>query len=144
VAGLAFAEFLDVAAIREIFSILMAQQAAQPAGPPFWVTMVIMLAPIVVLYYLLLVRPEQKRQRERQRMLNSLEKNDHVVTIGGIKGVVTQVKPEEDEVIIRVDDHTGTRLRVTRSSILKIEKKETEKKDKEAEKEKAKEPAAKG
>ncbi len=108
------------------------QQAQQ--GPNPLVTMFIMLAPLILVFYLLILRPERKRQQERQRMLRALKPKRRVVTIGGIKGVVTKVREEDDEVEIRVDDRTGTRLRVTRSSIAWVERKdedeETEKQEK--------------
>ncbi len=118
-------------------NVAQANQGAEGAPPPAWLTMLIMFGPIVVLFYLLILRPERKRQQERRRMLESLRKNVRVVTVGGIKGVVTRVKEEEDEVEIRVDENTGTKLRVTKSSIAwvetpKDETKEPEKKDSKA------------
>lgn len=59
---------------------------------------------IFLIFYFLIIRPQNKRQKEVQQMLASLDKGDEVVTIGGIHGVVQSVK--EDSVVIKVDDHT--------------------------------------
>jgi len=101
--------------------VAQAEQAQQQQPPPPWLTLLIMVGPIIVLFYLLILRPERKRQQQRREMLASLRKNARVVTAGGIKGVVTRVKDDEDEVEIRVDEKTGTRLRVTKSSIVWVE-----------------------
>ena len=72
--------------------------------------------PVVALFFLLVLRPGQKRQeRERQQLLNSLKKNDKVITTAGIYGTVVSVSDKEDEVIVKVDDNT--RLKMLKSSI---------------------------
>jgi preprotein translocase subunit YajC len=53
-------------------------------------------------------------------MLSGVKKNDRVVTIGGVYGVVTNVNRDADEVTIRVDESTNTKLRVTLSSVARI------------------------
>jgi preprotein translocase subunit YajC len=55
-------------------------------------------------------------------MLSALKKNDRVVTIGGIKGIVTNVQRDADEVTINVDESSGTKLRVTVASIARVER----------------------
>ncbi|MBL7140926.1 MAG: preprotein translocase subunit YajC [Planctomycetes bacterium] len=77
---------------------------------------------IMVVFYLLLIRPQQRKQKDAERrkkeMLGSLKKNDHVLTIGGIHGVVTNVG--EDEVAVRVDDKTGACVRISRDAISRV------------------------
>ena len=75
---------------------------------------------IGVLFYLLLIRPQRGEQARRQIMLGAVKKNDRVVTIGGIYGVVANVHREADEVTLKVDETTNTKLRVTLSSIGRI------------------------
>jgi preprotein translocase subunit YajC len=75
---------------------------------------------IVVLFYFLIVRPEKRKQSEVARMQESLKKNDRVVTIGGILGVVVNAQKDSKEVTIRVDDSNNTRLHVLRSSISRV------------------------
>jgi len=57
---------------------------------------------IFLIFYFLIIKP-QKIEKEHQLMLNSLEKNDEVITVGGIHGVVVNVK--EKTVVLRVDDN---------------------------------------
>lgn len=74
------------------------------------------LAPLIlmfVIFYFLLIRPQQKRQRETKEMQESLQKGDKVVTIGGMHGVVHAL--DEGRVIITVDN--GTKLTYDREAI---------------------------
>jgi preprotein translocase subunit YajC len=75
---------------------------------------------IMAMFYFMLIRPNQKKDQERRSMLSTLKKNDHVVTVGGIKGVVANVKPDEDEVVLKIDEATGAKLRVLLSSIARV------------------------
>jgi len=94
--------------------------AATGQGPNPLFSMLIYFVPIMLLFYFMMLRPNQRRERDRKNMLAALKKNDHVVTVGGIKGVVANVKPEEDEVVLRVDEDSGTKLRVVFSSIARV------------------------
>jgi preprotein translocase subunit YajC len=82
----------------------------------------IMMGLIFAVFYFLLIRPQRKKEKERQQkrleMLNALKKNDHVVTIGGIHGVV--VSFTEKEVVMRVDDKTDARIRMERDAISRV------------------------
>lgn len=69
---------------------------------------------IFVVFYFLLIRPQQRKQKEHRGMLDALRRGDRVVTGGGIIGTVNRViSPEEVEVEIA----QGVRVRVTRSTI---------------------------
>ncbi len=81
----------------------------------------ISLSPIIlffVIFYFILIRPQQKRQRQVQEMQSSLQKDDKVVTIGGLHGVVHAL--DEGTVVIRVED--GTKLTYDRSAIRDVVK----------------------
>ena len=81
------------------------------------------LWPIVIigiLFYFMLIRPEKRKQADVTRMQQGLKKNDRVVTIGGIIGVVVNTQQGSEEVTIRVDENTNTRLRVVRSAISRV------------------------
>ncbi len=81
-----------------------------------------MLIPMLLMlavFYFLLIRPQQKRQKDHQKMLSSMEKGDHVVTGGGIHGVVSNVKAST--VVVKVAD--GVKLEVDRAGIARIDKK---------------------
>ncbi len=75
---------------------------------------------ICVLFYFLLIRPQRREQSRRQTMLDAVKKNDRVLTAGGIYGVVTNIHREADEVTIKVDEATNTKLRLTLSSITRV------------------------
>ncbi|MBE3553939.1 MAG: preprotein translocase subunit YajC [Thermicanus sp.] len=62
----------------------------------------IMIVLMFVLFYFLLIRPQQKRQKERNRMLNNLEKGDKVITIGGLHGTIVELN--DRTVVLKVSD----------------------------------------
>ena len=57
------------------------------------------IALIVVVFYFFIIRPQKKQEKEKQKMLNSIEIGDTVTTIGGITGVVRQIKDDEIYII---------------------------------------------
>ena len=91
--------------------------AAAAVGPDFF-SLLMPIVMIGVLFYLLIVRPEKRKQSDVAKMQLGLKKNDHVVTAGGILGVVVNAQQGSNEVTVRVDDNT--RIRVLRSSILRV------------------------
>ena len=74
------------------------------------------LIAIVAIFYFLIIRPQNKKQKETQRMLSTLKKGDRVVTIGGIHGVIQTVK--ESTLIVKVDENT--KLEFSRSAIASV------------------------
>lgn len=63
--------------------------------------MLVQLSPIIlmiVIFYFLLIRPQQKRQRQVQEMQAALQKGDQIITIGGLHGVIDAI--DEDTIII--------------------------------------------
>jgi len=93
---------------------------AQDGGGSGWTSMLIPFVAIGILFYLLLIRPQRAEQQKRQAMLDAVKKNDRVVTIGGIYGVVVNVQRESDEVTLRIDEGNNTRIRVTFSAIARV------------------------
>ena len=73
---------------------------------------------ILVIMYLFMLRPQQKREKERKAMLSRVKRGDNVVTIGGVRGVVRSVG--DAEVVICVDKKTKTELTVSRSAVGRI------------------------
>lgn len=71
---------------------------------------------IFVIFYFLLIRPQQKRLREQQTMLMNIRKGDRVVTGGGILGTVT--KEEGDELTVEIADNV--KVKVQRQTILNV------------------------
>jgi len=68
---------------------------------------------VFVIFYFLIIRPQNKKQKEAKAMVAAMKKGDKVVTIGGIHGVVTSLK--ETTVIIKVDDNT--KLEFSKSAV---------------------------
>jgi len=99
--------------------VLFAQEGAKPPMGG-WISILTLWLPIGLLFYFLLIRPQRREQAKRQSMIDSLKKNDRVITTGGIYGLVTNVHREGNEVTIKVDDSNNTKLRVTVSSIASV------------------------
>lgn len=90
--------------------------ASASTGAGFLATVVPFVL-IIVIFYFFIIRPQNKKQKETQKMLDALQKGDKVVTIGGIHGVVSSVK--EKTVIVKVDD--SCKLEFSRSAIASVE-----------------------
>src|SRR5215469_13416726 len=73
--------------------------AAAPAGAGGGITMLPLLLLIPVMYFVM-IRPQQKRQKQWQQMLGSIKTGDRVTTAGGIRGIIMSIK--DDVIIIRV------------------------------------------
>jgi len=74
---------------------------------------------IFVIFYFLLIRPQKKAQDEHKKMVAGLQKNDDVVTGGGIHGTIVNVK--DATVMLRVDDNV--KIEVSKNSIVTLKKK---------------------
>ncbi len=85
--------------------------AAQGQGGGFGAFVPLIL--MFVIFYFLLIRPQQKKQKEHQEMINNLRKGDKVITGGGMHGRVTAV----DEASVRVEIADKVQVKVNRSSI---------------------------
>jgi preprotein translocase subunit YajC len=91
------------------------------------------LVAIVAIFYFLILRPQNKKQKETQKMLSALKKGDQVVTIGGVHGVIQSVK--ESTVIVKVDENV--KLEFNRSAVATVSSQaKEEKEDGEAEEKK--------
>ena len=75
--------------------------------------MVIFLVVIFGLLYLVMIRPQRKRQKEHQQLVEELKRGDRVITAGGIYGVVESIS--EDSVVIKVE--SGMTMRVAKGSV---------------------------
>jgi preprotein translocase subunit YajC len=96
--------------------ILMTMTQAAPAGQSGTAQLLMGILPwllIFVIFYLLMIRPQQRRVKEHQAALNAVKKGDEVVTGGGIRGRVTRVTDDEVEVEIA----SGVKVRVVKSTI---------------------------
>jgi preprotein translocase subunit YajC len=59
---------------------------------------------IIVIFYFLVIRPQNRKQKDAKRMLESLRKGDRVVTAGGMRGTIVRVR--EDVIVIQIDENT--------------------------------------
>jgi preprotein translocase subunit YajC len=74
---------------------------------------VIMFSLIILIFYFLILRPQQKRQKDRQKLLESVQKGDKVVTVGGMHGTVVGL--EEKTLLVQVAENV--KLKFERSAI---------------------------
>jgi len=97
---------------------LILAQAAQPGTAASLLNMVIPFALMFFVIYFFMIRPQVKKQKEHQAMLDSLQINDKVITSSGIIGVIVNIKSDKNIIVVRVDDTTGTRIEFQKSSIV--------------------------
>lgn len=71
-----------------------------------------------VVFYFLLIRPQQKREKERQKQLKALEKGDKVLTRGGIFGTIVGLKPEENVAMVKIADDVKESLIATLENVV--------------------------
>ena len=75
--------------------------------------MVVFLVLIFAMFYFLMIRPQRKRQKEQQQLMEGLKRGEKVITAGGIFGVIESVS--EDSVVIKVE--SGATLRVAKNMV---------------------------
>ncbi len=95
--------------------------AAAPAKQPQSPNIMTMLMPLLIMFgiiYFLVIMPQRKKQRKRMDLLKALRKNDKIVTVGGIHGVITHVR--DREVIVKVDDNV--KLTINRTGIAHVKR----------------------
>ncbi len=76
-----------------------------------WIWIVLMF----VLMYFILFRGPQRQKQERKKLVQSLQKNDKVQTIGGILGTIVDIKG--DEITLKIDESNNTKIKITSSAI---------------------------
>jgi preprotein translocase subunit YajC len=92
--------------------------AARPATPqpkPFGSSLWLYIGLMLILMYVMLFRGPQKQKQQHKQMVKSLQRGDKVQTIGGIIGVVTDIK--EDEIMLKVDESNNTKVKIVPSAI---------------------------
>ncbi len=83
--------------------LILAQAAAPAQGQPNLLVSMMPLVFIFVIFYFLLIRPQQKKQKEHEKLIQSVKTGDQVVTNAGIHGTVSNVK--EKTLIIKIADN---------------------------------------
>lgn len=87
-------------------------------GSPGSIGQLFPLLLIFVIFYFVLIRPQQKQQKEFKKMLEALKKNDQIVTVGGIHATVLSVK--DTTAVVRIDDNT--RVEIDKSAVSRVVK----------------------
>ena len=94
-----------------------AQAAGAPAGGAFDMISLLPIVGIFVVFYFLLIRPQQKKMKEHKAMIGSVRRGDRVVTGGGIYGLVTKVRGDNE---IEVEIAENTRVRVVKATVADV------------------------
>ena len=94
-----------------LISPAWAQAAPSPAGSPYG--FMFMMVAFVIIFYFMLIRPQQKKAKEHQAMLAKISSGDEIVTTGGILGRVVEV----GDAFITLEVADGVRLKVQKVQI---------------------------
>src|SRR3984885_8670963 len=97
---------------------LAQQQPTTQAGPASLVTTLLPFAFMAVIFYFLLIRPQQKRQKEHQQLLSNLKTGDKVVTSSGIHGLIANVK--DTTFLVKIADNV--KIEIDKSAVAGVEK----------------------
>ena len=96
--------------------MFISEAYAQGAGGGFGGDSIMQFAPLIlifVVFYFLLIRPQQRRMKQHQATIAAVQKGDQVITAGGIRGKVTKVADDEVEVEIA----QGIKVRIVKSTL---------------------------
>jgi len=102
--------------------VLLQAAAANPTGQ--MVSTLVTFGLVFVVFYFLIIRPQNKKQKEMKNMIAGVKKGDKIVTIGGIHGTVHAVK--EGTVVVKVDD--DCKIEFSKSAVATVSVAKTEEK----------------
>ena len=86
----------------------------QPKKPPMGGNIILLVAMFALMYFILFRGPK-KKQQQQAKMVQSLNKNDRICTVGGIIGTVMDVK--DDEITLKIDESTNTKIKIAPGAI---------------------------
>ncbi len=95
----------------------LAMFAAAPAGGMGGMVGMLPILLLIPVMYFLMIRPQQKRQKQWQEMLGSIKSGDRITTAGGIRGIILSIK--DDAVIIKCPPD-GIKMEITKSAIASV------------------------
>ena len=98
---------------REYLNLLAFQQTGDGSG---LTSTILMFGLIILIFYFFILRPQKRRQKERQKLLESLKKGDKVVTMGGIHGTI--VGMDDKTVLMQVTD--VVKLKFDKSAVTSV------------------------
>ena len=116
-----------------LLTLLLWAEDQPQGGPGLLNPMTIMLGLFFLFFFIVLLPAQRRQEKERLAMIAAVEKNDRVLTTGGIYGTIVSISDKEDEILVKVDDNV--KLRMARSCIARNLTKEE--KAKQAKEEKA-------
>ena len=87
-----------------------------------------MIPAVLIIMWFLMVSPQKKQEERLRKMLNDLEKNDKVMTVGGLIGTVHAIDKEQNEIVLKVDDANNTKIRFHLTVVSTVFSKEVDKK----------------
>ena len=93
---------------------------AADGGQPNAIASLLPFALMFVVLYLLILRPQMKKQKDQQRLIDELEKKDAIVTSGGIHGVIENIR--DDILVVKIADNV--KIEVSRAAVSKVKNKE--------------------
>jgi preprotein translocase subunit YajC len=103
--------------MTELFPITIAAAGAAPGGGmSAFIIGILPWVLIFLIFYMLMIRPQQKRMKAHQAALEAIKKGDEVITAGGIRARVTKVTDEDAEVEIA----NGVKVRVVKGTISQV------------------------
>ncbi|MDR2072114.1 MAG: preprotein translocase subunit YajC [Spirochaetaceae bacterium] len=100
-----------------VFSLLMAAPGGGSGTTQQNLLGMLPIVLIIAIFYFFIIRPQNKKQKETQRMLADLKKGDRIVTIGGIHGVIQSVR--EGSLILKVDENC--KIEFSRNAVASVE-----------------------
>ena len=89
--------------MNTVLLLLMANSNAASGGGSMLATWG-MLIPLFLIMYLLLIRPQRKKQKEHEKLLGDLKKGDRVVTSSGMYGTIFAIQDDKNKVVLKVSD----------------------------------------
>jgi preprotein translocase subunit YajC len=95
---------------------IIAMAPSGNGGGGSFISTIIMFGAIFLIFYFMIIRPQQKRAKDREKMLSNIQKGDKVVTSGGLHGVIAGL--DEKTVLLQVGDNV--KLKFERSAISSI------------------------
>lgn len=123
-AGLLLGVFGVLLLTAKAFAFGGGQPAEGAEAPSMLVTMFPFILMFVILY-LLIIRPQQRKQKDHQRLIDELKKGDRVVTSGGMHGTITGIKEQEGILVLQVAKEV--QIEVSRGSISKVDERKAKK-----------------
>ena len=121
-------------ATGSLASVLLMDAAAPPAAPagsgPFQTVIMVFL--VLLALFFIFILPARSRDKQTQKMIDSIKINDKVLTTGGVIGVVCSVDAQQGEIVLRVDDANNVKVHFALSSVYYVFNKEAAKKEKES------------